>query len=95
MKPLVDVKALDKATVRREIGDLTESGALDALFVRRDSLVKAFEKLAAQRAIIRRPSHDARWSLGADPAACGYARDVPGARDREGMHPVPPAPPLV
>ena len=49
-RPFFDrIKALDKATVRREIGDLLETGALDALFLRRDALVKAFEKLAAQR----------------------------------------------
>ena len=43
------VKALDKATVRREIGDFVEGGAVDALFARRDAIVKAFEKLAAQK----------------------------------------------
>jgi hypothetical protein len=49
-RPFFDrIKALDKATVRREIGDLLETGALDALFLRRDTLVKAFEKLAAQK----------------------------------------------
>ena len=49
-RPFFDrIKALDKATVRREIGDLLETGALDALFLRRDALVKAFEKLAAQK----------------------------------------------
>jgi hypothetical protein len=43
------VKALDKATVAREIGDLVEGGAVDALFARRDAIVKAFEKLAMQK----------------------------------------------
>jgi hypothetical protein len=49
-RPFFDrIKALDKATVRREIGDFLEGGALDALFVRRDKLVNDFEKLAAQK----------------------------------------------
>ena len=49
-RPFFDgIKALDKAAVGREIGDLLENGALNALFVRRDNLVKAFEKLAAQK----------------------------------------------
>jgi hypothetical protein len=43
------VKALDKATVRREIGDFVESGAVDAIFARRDAIVKAVENLAAQK----------------------------------------------
>jgi len=43
------VKALDKAKVEQEIGDLVESGAVDALMGRRDDIVKAFEKLAQQR----------------------------------------------
>jgi len=43
------VKALDKAKVQQEIGDLVESGAVDALMKRRDDIVKAFEKLAHQR----------------------------------------------
>jgi hypothetical protein len=43
------VKALDKATVKREIGDFVEGGAVDAIFARRDAIVKAFEKLAAQK----------------------------------------------
>jgi hypothetical protein len=43
------VKALDKATVRREIGDFVESGAVDALFSRRDAIVKAFDKLVGQK----------------------------------------------
>lgn len=49
-KPFFErVKALDKATVNREIGDFVESGAVNALFLRRDAIVKAFEKLAAQK----------------------------------------------
>lgn len=48
-RPFFDrIKALDKATVRRAIGDLG-GGAVDALFARRDNIVKAFEKLAAQQ----------------------------------------------
>ncbi len=43
------IKALDKVTVKRTIGDLVDAGALDALFARRDNIVKAFEKLAAQK----------------------------------------------
>ena len=43
------IKALDKATIIRAIGDLVDAGALDALIERRDNVVKAFEKLAAQR----------------------------------------------
>lgn len=43
------IKALDKATVTRAIGDLVDPGALDALFARRDNIVKAFEKLATQK----------------------------------------------
>ncbi|HEV8384213.1 MAG TPA: hypothetical protein VGQ11_05015 [Candidatus Acidoferrales bacterium] len=43
------IKALDKATVKRAIGDLVDAAALDALFARRDNIVKAFEKLAAQQ----------------------------------------------
>ena len=43
------VKRLDRAAVKREIGDLLETGALDALFRRRDEIVKDFERLAAQK----------------------------------------------
>jgi hypothetical protein len=43
------VKALDKAIVTREIGDVVESGAVNALFLRRDAIVKAFEQLAKQK----------------------------------------------
>ncbi len=49
-RPFFDrIRALDRATVTRAIGDLVEAGAIDALFVRRDNIVKAFEKLAAQK----------------------------------------------
>ncbi len=43
------IKALDKATVKRALGDLVDAGALDALLARRDNMIEAFEKLAAQR----------------------------------------------
>jgi len=43
------LKALDRDTVRREIGSLlTENNALPSLFRRRDSIVKAFEDMAKQ-----------------------------------------------
>jgi hypothetical protein len=42
------VRALTKATVRRAIGDLVDADAIDALFARRDNLVKSFEALAAR-----------------------------------------------
>ena len=47
-RPFFDrMKALDRAAVAREIGDLlTENNAMNALFRRRDSIVKAFEDLA-------------------------------------------------
>ena len=40
------IKTLDQATVRREIGDLLEVGALNAIFRRRDAIVQTFEGLA-------------------------------------------------
>jgi hypothetical protein len=40
------IKALDRETVKREIGSLLEAGALPAIFQRRDSIVKTFEALA-------------------------------------------------
>jgi len=49
-RPLFDrVKRLDRETVRREIGALLETGALNALFVRRDAIVTALERLAQQK----------------------------------------------
>jgi hypothetical protein len=49
-RPFFDrIKALDKATVKGAVGDLVDAGALDALFARRDNVVRAFEKLAAQK----------------------------------------------
>jgi hypothetical protein len=49
-RPFFDrLKALDRDTVRREMGSLlTANGALPALFRRRDAIVKAFEELAKQ-----------------------------------------------
>jgi hypothetical protein len=40
------IKALDQATVKREVGNLLEGGAMGALFRRRDAIVKTFEELA-------------------------------------------------
>lgn len=41
------IKALDRTTVKREIGDLlTENAAMSALFRRRDMIVKKFEEMA-------------------------------------------------
>jgi hypothetical protein len=49
-RPFFDrIKALDRATVTRAIGDLVDAAAIDALFARRDNIVKAFEKLAAEK----------------------------------------------
>jgi hypothetical protein len=43
------IKALDRATLQREIGPLLENGALGALLARRDAMVKGFDKLAASK----------------------------------------------
>ncbi len=49
-RPFFDrVKALDQATVKREIGAFVEGSAISALFWRRDAIVKAFEKLVRQK----------------------------------------------
>jgi hypothetical protein len=41
------IKALDRATLKQEIGELVvESGGVDALLARRDLIVRAFDKLA-------------------------------------------------
>jgi hypothetical protein len=49
-RPFFDrMKALDRETLKREIGDFVEGGAIDALLNRRDTIVKAFETLAATR----------------------------------------------
>jgi len=48
-RPFFDrVKALDRDTLRREIGSFVEAGAVDAVLARRDDLVKAFEKRAKE-----------------------------------------------
>jgi hypothetical protein len=44
------VKALDRETLRREIGDLIGGGAaIDAMLGRRDDIVKAFDRLVRQK----------------------------------------------
>ncbi|OFV93205.1 MAG: hypothetical protein A3H95_11160 [Acidobacteria bacterium RIFCSPLOWO2_02_FULL_64_15] len=43
------LKALDRDTLRRELGAFVEGGAIDALLSRRDTIVKEFEKLAASQ----------------------------------------------
>lgn len=43
------IKALNKTAVQRAIGDLVDAAAIDTLLARRDNIVKAFEKLAAQK----------------------------------------------
>src|SRR5687768_16415168 len=49
-QPFFDrVKALDRDTLRRELGSFVEAGAVEAILARRDDLVKAFEKVAAQK----------------------------------------------
>jgi len=48
--PFLDrLRALDRDTIRREISDFVEGGAVDAILLRRDDIVKAFEKLAKQK----------------------------------------------
>jgi len=49
-RPFLDrLKALDRETIKREIADFVEAGAVDAILLRRDDIVKAFEKLAKQK----------------------------------------------
>jgi hypothetical protein len=43
------VKALDRETLRREIGDFVEPGAVEAILMRRNDIVKGFEKQAKQK----------------------------------------------
>lgn len=43
------MKALTRDTLRQEIGDFVEGGAIDALLARRDDLVKKIEKLAKEK----------------------------------------------
>ena len=48
-RPFYDrVKALTEQDLRREIGDLLETGALPALLSRRDAIVKTFEDAGAE-----------------------------------------------
>ena len=48
-RPFLDrLKALDRDTLRREISDFVEAGAVDAILLRRDDILKAFDKLAKQ-----------------------------------------------
>jgi hypothetical protein len=49
-RPFFDrLRALNTTTVRRAIGDLVDAGAIAALLARRDSIVRAFETLAARK----------------------------------------------
>jgi hypothetical protein len=49
-RPFFDrIKALDRATVAHEIGNLLEGNCLPALFARRDAIVKQFEELAKKK----------------------------------------------
>ena len=49
-RPFLDrIKALNRDTLRREVGDFVEAGAVDAILLRRDDIVKAFDKLAKQK----------------------------------------------
>jgi hypothetical protein len=49
-RPFLDrIKALDRDTLRREIGDVVEAGAVDAILLRRDDILKSFDKLVKQK----------------------------------------------
>jgi hypothetical protein len=49
-RPLFDrIKSLNRDTLRRELGEFVETGAVEALLSRRDDVVKAFEKLAREK----------------------------------------------
>jgi hypothetical protein len=50
-RPFMDrIKALDREMLRRELGDFVEGGgAIDAILLRRDDIVKGFERLAKQK----------------------------------------------
>jgi hypothetical protein len=43
------VGALDKPTLQREIGAYVEAGAIDAMLLRRDAIVKGFDRLIQQK----------------------------------------------
>jgi len=46
---LDSLRALDKPTLQREIGPYVEAGAIDAVLLRRDAIVKGFDKLIQQK----------------------------------------------
>jgi hypothetical protein len=49
-QPFFDhVKALTRDTVRHEIGNYLEGGAVDALMLRHDQIVRVSERLARQK----------------------------------------------
>jgi hypothetical protein len=49
-RPFLDrIKGLNRDTLKREISGLVEGGAIEAILLRRDDLVKAFEKLAREK----------------------------------------------
>jgi hypothetical protein len=49
-RPFLDrLKALDRETLSRELGDFVERGAIDAILLRRDDIVKGFERLAKEK----------------------------------------------
>jgi hypothetical protein len=49
-RPFLDrIKVLDRDTLRREVSGLVETGAIEAILLRRDDIVKAFEKLAKEK----------------------------------------------
>ena len=48
-RPFLDrLRALDRDSLKREIGNFVEGGAVDAILSRRDAIVKGFEKLIAK-----------------------------------------------
>lgn len=49
-RPFFDrLKALDRDTLRREIGDLVEGAGVDYVLLRRDDIVRAFERVAKEK----------------------------------------------
>jgi hypothetical protein len=49
-RPFIErIKTLDRDTLRREIGEFVEAGSVDAILMRRDDIIKAFDKLAKQK----------------------------------------------
>ena len=43
------IKTLDRDTLRRELGEFVEAGSVEAILMRRDDIIKAFDKLAKQK----------------------------------------------